>query len=106
MTIPTIVQIIEFVQITFHYCSTHFLIGVIGFIMMKSWMERTGNERLLNQLDDGVFLIGQETGELYFYNKASLQFNVFTKQLSRVLKGRQSADEENTFVQESESNFL
>ena len=79
MTIPTIVQIIEFVQITFHYCSTHFLIGVIGFIMMKSWMERTGNERLLNQLDDGVFLIGQETGELYFYNKASLQFNVFTK---------------------------
>ena len=48
VTVPLSVQIMEYVQLTFHFCSTHFLIGVIGFILMKSWMERTGNERLLN----------------------------------------------------------
>ena len=78
-SVPVSSQAFDFTLLTFNFCATHFIIGSIGFIMIKSWMERTGNERLLNQLEEGVFLIGQETGILHFYNRASLQYNVFTK---------------------------
>ena len=32
---------------------------------------------MLNQLDEGVFIIEEQTGFLHFLNKAAMHFNIF-----------------------------
>ena len=80
----------------FNFHIVHFFIGLIGFLLLKPELEKTGNKRLLNQFDTGVFLVCTETGKVRFHNKAGAQYSIFTEQLKK--RGKEENGDMESFV--------
>ena len=59
------------VNITFMHC----LISVTGYLYVEAEIPRIGNEKLLNQLEEGVFIVDQASGETIFHNDAAKRVN-------------------------------
>ena len=47
----------------------YLLISWIGEVYVKSEVSRVNNELILDNLDDGLIIIEEESGELVFANK-------------------------------------
>ena len=54
----------------------HLLISWIGEVYVKSEVSRVNNELILDNLDDGLIIIEEESGELVFANKQAKRFNI------------------------------
>lgn len=57
------------------YTIIYLLISWIGEIYVKSEVQRANNEQILDNLDDGLFIIEEQSGELVFSNKEAKRFN-------------------------------
>ena len=51
------------------YTIWYLVISWIGEIYVKSEVQRVNNEQILDNLDDGLFIVEEQSGELVFSNK-------------------------------------
>ena len=80
------------------------IISVICYLIMSQELGRLGNEKLLNQLDQAVFIIKENMQQLMFSNKAAWKHNIFTalrKESDKELK-----DEDSLLMNKKDSKFV
>ena len=53
----------------------HIVITWMGSMFVKAELPRIGNEKLLNGLQEGVFIVEEETSHVLFQNSAAGHFN-------------------------------
>ena len=56
----------------------------VGYIYVQAELPRISNEKLLNNLKEGVFIIEDESSLVLFQNRAAKRFNVRIKETSNV----------------------
>ena len=71
-----IISTIYSVLSTFGVCVwTRFFLNWLGCVYVKSELPRIGNETLLNDLKEGVFIIEEETSLVLFQNTKAKRFD-------------------------------
>ena len=53
----------------------YIILSWIGFTYLEAQLPRKSNEELLNNLKEGVFIVGEENGEINFENTAAKRLN-------------------------------
>ena len=56
----------------------------IGFTFLEAQLPRESNEELLNNLKEGVFIVGEEDNEIQFENAAAKRLNYRLGALSNI----------------------
>ena len=63
-----------------YFTAIYLLISWIGELYVKSEVSRVNNELILDNLDDGLIIIEESSGDLVFSNKQAKRFNIDQKQ--------------------------
>ena len=80
------------------------IISVICYLIMSQELGRLGNEKLLNQLDQAVFIIKENMQQLMFSNKAAWKHNIFTA--LRKESDKEPKDEDSLLMSKKDSKFV
>ena len=62
------------IMLTINLLVFHLIITKVGMIYVEAEILRTGNEELLNNLEEGVVILDNENEEILFVNSAAKQF--------------------------------
>ena len=65
----------------------HLVISWIGFTYIRAEISHSGNEQLLNDLNEGVLIIEEPSGMILFNNKAARHLNVTLNQSNSTAGG-------------------
>ena len=57
----------------------HIFLSLFGYTFVSSEASRVANEKLLNNLDQGVFIMDQNDGSVLFLNRAAKTLNTKLK---------------------------
>ena len=68
----------------------HLVITKVGFIYIEAEALRSGNEQTLDNLNEGVIILGEEDMEIRYYNKAASVSN--SQSSSTVLQNDEKPD--------------
>ena len=55
----------------------HCCVTLVGFLFVKSEVQGLGNDKLLNNLQEGLIIAQKDTGKLLFANKKAERLNKF-----------------------------
>ena len=76
----------------------HLVITKVGFIYIEAEALRSGNEQTLDNLNEGVIILGEEDMEIRYYNKAA---SVSNSQLSSAVLNNDAKPDYTSFVKEN-----
>ena len=66
-------MLVYLVQLPWHIFSLfviHWVISKVGLLYVDAKLYRKGNKKLLDNLDEGIMILDQNSMEILYYNKA------------------------------------